>query len=384
MTEEKKPAVRPQFASSTAGTLAFEVNLPLETEIRSCIELVAQLRKDYEGQTNIAEGLEGIENELRELRASKNSEEEIRASLESLMEVSLGEGKTIRLDAFRQSAAKSSLKSEEDYVTQVGKMLRNTRNNVAMLMLQDQGDEVLTGFMRNLESITETDYKTLKPLMSHLAKSPELSHYNEKKQLFLADWLRPFQDMLDLPIDQMTEEEFQEALKKVEDLRNNKLEEMTHMMVETDRKPFYRHNRTMSPLINGKDDTFWGGPEVRDEFLDLMNRLITRFSFSLEDRFLIFRTKERGFTYLFGFADEAFDEGLTTADGKLSLCPHLKVFLQLREEEYSELTLEMYNRNAKAYYSSLKTAVVPFLQSAATMVETELSEDIKRAFDMWM
>ncbi|MCH8076391.1 MAG: hypothetical protein IIC64_11280 [SAR324 cluster bacterium] len=384
MTEEKKPAVRPQFASSTAGTLAFEVNLPLETEIRSCIELVAQLRKDYEGQTNIAEGLEGIENELRELRASKNSEEEIRASLESLMEVSLGEGKTIRLDAFRQSAAKSSLKSEEDYVTQVGKMLRNTRNNVAMLMLQDQGDEVLTGFMRNLESITETDYKTLKPLMGQLAKSPELSHYNEKKQLFLADWLRPFQDMLDLPIDQMTEEEFQEALKKVEDLRNNKLEEMTHMMVETDRKPFYRHNRTMSPLINGKDDTFWGGPEVRDEFLELMNRLITRFSFSLEDRFLIFRTKERGFTYLFGFADEAFDEGITTADGKISLCPHLKVFLQLREEEYSELTLEMYNRNAKAYYSSLKTAVVPFLQSAATMVETELSEDIKRAFDMWM
>ncbi|MEE8433719.1 MAG: hypothetical protein V3S64_02930, partial [bacterium] len=355
MTEEKKPTVRPQFESSTAGTLAFEVNLPLEREISSCIELVVQLRKDYEGQANIAEGLEGIENELRELRVSKSSEEEIRTRLESLMEVPLGEGKTIRLDAFRQSAAKSSLKSEEDYVTQVGKMLRNTRNNVAMLMLQDQEDEVLTGFMQNLESITETDYNTLKPRMNELAKSSELSHYNEKKKSFLADWLRPFQDLLDLPIDQMTEEEFQKALGKVEDLRNNKLEEMTHMMVETDRKPFYRHNRTMSPMINGKDDTFWGSPEVRDEFMELMNRLITRFSFSLEDRFLIFRTKERGFTYLFGFADEAFDEGLTTADGKLSLCPHLKVFLQLRDEEYSELTLEMYNRNAKAYYSSLKT-----------------------------
>ena len=384
MTEEKKPTVRPKFESSSAGTLAFEVNLPLEKKISSCIELVVQLRKDYEGQTGITEGLEGIESELRELRVSKSSEEEIHTRLESLMEVSLGEGKTIRLDAFRQSAAQSSLKSEEDYVTQVGRMLRNTRNNVAMLMLQDQDDEVLTGFMRNLEAITETDYKPLKSLMGELAKSPELSHYNEKKKSFLADWLRPFQDMLDLPIDQMTEEEFQEALGKVEELRNNKLEEMTHMMVESDRKPFYRHNRTMSPLINGKDDTFWGGPEVRDEFLELMNRLITRFSFSLEDRFLIFRTKERGFTYLFGFADEAFDEGITTADGKISLCPHLKVFLQLRADEYSELTLEMYNRNAKAYYSSLKTAVVPFLQSAATMVETELSEDIKRAFDMWM
>ncbi len=63
--------------------------------------------------------------------------------------------------------------------------------------------------------------------------------------------------------------------------------------------------------------------------------------------------------------------------------PHLKVFVRVQEGEYSELTMEMYNRNAKAYYASLKTAVVPFLQSAATMVESELSENIRTAFEMW-
>jgi hypothetical protein len=181
----------------------------------------------------------------------------------------------------------------------------------------------------------------------------------------------------------MSEEEFQAALKKVENLRNTKLEEMTHLMVDSDRAPFRVYNRALNPLINGKDETFWGGPEAREEFLLLLNRLITRFCFNLDDRYLVFRTKDGGFAYLVGFADEAFEQAVTTADGKLALYPHLKVFVKNNDDQYVELTMEFYNRNPKLYYHALKTSVVPFLRAAAIMVEAELSPTLKGAFDMW-
>ena len=381
---EKKESIRTQFDSSAEGTLAFEINTTIEGEITGCLELIAQLRKDYQHQEDIVKGLRGIEEQVRDLRGCKDSEETIRLKLDSLMQVSLSEDKSFRLDAFRRSAAKSQVGSEEEYVEQVNKMLRNTRNNVALLLLGNEEDNILTRFLGELSEINEEHYQALKPRMNDLAKSPQLWHYNEKKKAFLSEWLRPFQDMLDLPIDQMSEEEFQQALKKVESLRNGKLEEMTHLMVESDREPFRRHNRAMNPLINSRDEEFWGGTEARDEFLQLMNKLITRFSFSLEDRFLIFRTKDGGFTYLVGFADEAFDQAITTGEGKLALYPHLKVFIRAREGEYMELSREFYNRDAKAFYNNLKTAVVPFLGAAAVMVEAELSDNIKRAFDMWI
>lgn len=238
--------------------------------------------------------------------------------------------------------------------------------------------------MEALRGLDLKDYCSLRYRMAEIGKSPQLWHYNDKKKAFLLEWLKPYLAQLDKPIEQMSEEEFQAALKKVERLRETRLEEMTHLMVDSDREPFRVYNHKMNPLINGRDETFWGGAEVRDEFIALMSKLISRFSFTLEDRYLIFRTKDGGFCYLIGFADEAFDLAITTKDGKLGLFPHLRVFVRNEADAYAEITMEFYNRNAKAYYSTLKTAVVPFLSASAVMVEEELSDTLKSAFHMWV
>ena len=381
---EKKGAIQTHYESTDAGTLAFDRNEAVEDEVLSCLEIVRQIRKDYKGVAAVQSGLEGIEAKLQNLRTSTAPEEQIREQLNELMKVPLGEDKSLRLDTFRKSGAKATVRSEEEYIEQVGKMVRNTANNTALLMLTYQNDTVLEALIKQLGEIDFSSYKALRHKMGELSESPHLWHYNEKKKAFLVEWLLPFQDQLGKPIEAMTEEEFQAALKKVEALRDQKLEEMTHLMVDADREPFRAYNRTMNPVINGKDDTFWGGTETRDEFIGLMNKLISRFSFSLEDRYLIFRTKDGGFCYLIGFADEAFDLAVTTADGKLGLYPHIKVFVDGGEGDYKELTLESSSSNAKVFYNSLKTAVVPFLRAAAVMVETELSDEMKGAFDMWL
>ena len=115
----------------------------------------------------------------------------------------------------------------------------------------------------------------------------------------------------------------------------------------------------------------------------LINKLIARFSFNLQDRFLLFKTADGGFLYLVGFADEAFDNPVQLEGGKLGLFPHMKVFLK-RGEDYQEIQPGNYTVNKQAYFRTLKTAVVPFFTSVAPMLEHTLSQDIKSAFDMWI
>jgi hypothetical protein len=378
---EKKTDFPSLYTSSAAGTLAFERNA-LDGEIAACLQIVRQIRSDYKDHPQVTEGLQGIEDKLLELRISKAPQARLREELDGLMHVPLGE-QHLRLEAFRKSSTQAKVGSEAEYVAQVKKMVRNTVNNAALLLLHHPDDPVLTRLLDELKGLALEDYTHLHRRMVAFGKSPQLWQYNEKKKAFLVEWLKPFQGQLGKPIAEMSEEEFQAALRKVEGLRNTRLEEMTHLMVDADRAPFRVHNRTMNPLVNGKDETFWGGAEARDEFLALLNKLITRFCFNLDDRYLIFRTKDGGFSYLVGFSDEAFEQSVVTQDGKLGLYPHLKVFIKGNDEQYSELTMELYNRNPKLYYDALKTSVVPFLRAAAIMVETELSPTLKGAFDMW-
>lgn len=372
-----------QQNASTRGTLAFAGNQTVAEDIETYLEVVRQVRTDHSEDSTIVAGLDEIEIKLQALRVSTEPEETLREKLEALMQVPIAADRTLRLDAFRRSAARSRLSSVEDYAEQVQRMVRNTRNNIALLLLGAPEDGILKRFLKDLDELDLNDAQALRVRMATMSQSPQLWHYNERKKAFLADWLRPYQADLAKPIEEMSEEEFQTALKQVEQLREQRLEELTSLTVEKDREPFRPFNRTMDPVMNGRDEAFWGSAEARDEFVHFINLLIMRFSFSLEERFLVFRTRDGGFVYLVGVPDEAFADATLDAEGRLRLFPHLKVLVK-SGERYAEITLESYNRNRKAYYSTLRTAAVPFLTAASVMVETPLSEDIRAAFDMWV
>jgi hypothetical protein len=384
MAAENKPLFTTIYEDERAGTVAFDAADGPAAAIQSYLALVKQVREDYQEDAGIAAGLREIEIKLNTLRFSKDPEESIFKQLEALVQVPIGGDKSLRLDAFRRSATKAQVAGETEYLERVRRLVKNTMNNLTLLLIQWPDDTILQRFLEDLKSVDfSAPYDQLREKMDGVGKGPQLWHYNQKKKQFLADWLRPFQEALGTPIEAMTEEQFQAALKQVESLREKKLKEAGALVVEKNKEPYRVYNRTMHTVLNGKFKDFWGTAEVRDEFITLMNKLIARFSFNLQDRFLLFKTADGGFLYLVGFADEAFDNPVVLEGGKLGLFPHLKVFLK-RGEEYQEIQPGNYAVNKQAYFRTLKTAVVPFFAAVAPMLEHPLSDQIKSAFDMWI
>lgn len=372
------------YEDADEGTLGFARREDIEEEVLAYIEIVAQLKQDYADDPQIVAGLKDLESSLGALRVSTDGEEELKQKLQALIEVPVAEGKKLHLDAFRKSSAKTIVKNDAAYRVRVKKLVANTQGNLTHLLLTWPEDSVLQKLLKDLGELKmEDDISGIKSYMAELGKSPNLFHYTEKKKEFLMEWLRPYQEQFGKPIEELSEEELQASIQKVEQLRNTKLEEMTHLSAISDREEFKVHNRAMHPIMNGKNEEFWGSGEVRSEFIGIMNKMISRFSLNLDDRFLLFKTKDEGFAYLVGFADEAFGQVVEVKDGQLGIYPHLKVFLKGGQGEYSEIQPQAYAGNNSAYYKALRTAVVPFLSSMAVMLELPLSPNLKEAFDMW-
>lgn len=373
------------YESEDAGMLAFEQRDDIMADIVLYLELVQQLKKDFHEDDQVVEGLGEIEMKLNGLRISTDDKEVLDKKLAALVQVPVSSGKTIHLEAFRKSAVKATLADNQAYREHVRKLVRNTGGNITQLLLTWPDDGILLKFQEELRAVDlDGDIGEIKIKMKALGKSPQLWHYNDKKKEFLVEWLRPFQEHFGKSVEELTGEELHATIQKVENLRNEKLEEMTHLELETDRDPFKEHNRRMHAIMNGKNLDFWGSAEVRDEFIVLMNKLLTRFTLNLEDRFLLFKTKDSDFAYLVGFADDAFDQAVETQDGKLAIFPHLKVFIRGEGGHFGEISQDSYPGDSSAYFNSLKTAAVPFLVSMGEMVETPLSNRIKEAFEMWI
>jgi len=384
MAAEIKSGFTTIYEDEKAGAVAFDAADGPASAIQSYLSLVKQIREDYKDDAAIAQGLKEIETKLSALRFSKDPEESVFKQIESLVQVPIGDQKSLRLDAFRRSAAKAQVASETEYLDRVKRLVKNTMNNLMLLLITWPDDAILQRFLEDLKSVDFTaNHNALREKMDVVGKGPQLWHYNQKKKQFLADWLRPFQAELGASIDSMTEEQFTAALKQVEGIREKKLKDAAALVAVKDKEPYRAHNRNMHTVLNGKFKDFWGTPEVREEFITLINKLITRFSFNLQDRFLLFQTADGGFLYLVGFADEAFDNPVMMENGKLGLYPHMKVFLK-RGEEFQEIQPGNYTVNKQAYFRTLKTAVVPFFASVAPMLEHKLTDNIKSAFDMWM
>ena len=135
--------------------------------------------------------------------------------------------------------------------------------------------------------------------------------------------------------------------------------------------------------MNGTSTDFWGLIDYRNEFIELMQATINRFSFKLENHFLVFEVADHSMVYLVGFPDDVFLHAKKMRDGRVGLIPHLKVLFKLPSGDYKEVNKKSMN-NTTEYYKTLRTAVVPFFASISQILGKELSQGMKDTFDMWL
>ncbi|MBF0277684.1 MAG: hypothetical protein HQM13_07840 [SAR324 cluster bacterium] len=373
------------FNKEDSGKVVFEAREDCLEEIDKHLNLIENLKKSEDIAEELLPALGEIHYQIQSLKYSDIPLAEVKKKINQYSRVPLGDGKFMHLSSFLGSTGEQKVvKSEEEYLAQVQKMVENTKANLTNLMIFKEDDEHLKGFAEELDLMDGShDFKSVKTRMEHLAMSGIIKHYNQVKLEFLRNWLAPFEEQLGKPIAQMSSDEVQKALGKVENLKKQQLEDIGMRMNPELFDDFRPYNRTMHELMNGDNADFWGFPQQRDEFVELIKKIINRFSFKLEKHYLIFQSADKKMAYLVGFPDTAYEGKKELKGSKIGLIPHLKVFFAGKDGNFKELTRDQLEKSSE-YYRVLKTAVVPFLASLATIVETPLSQEFKDAFDMWL
>ena len=378
-----KPSIETYYGKEDAGKIVYEERTDLQEAINKYLDLIDDLKKSEEIQAALIPALQEIQYQIESLRYSDSPPEVIKKKLAQYSKVPLGEGKFMHLSAFLTSTGEQKVFSQKEYLEQVARMIQNTKSNLTNLLLFKESDEHLMALAEELGVLEgNQDYDEVRKHMDHLTMNGIIKHYNQIKLEFLQNWLAPFQSQLAQPIATMTPQEMQEALNKVENLKQQELLEIGMTLKPELSNDFRPYNKTMHPLMNGENLNFWGFPEYRDEFLELIKKVINRFSFKLEHHYLIFQSTDKQWAYLLGFPDMVYEEKRKMRDGRVGFVPHLKVFAVNQEGGYQELAQG--DLKAADYFRTLKTAVVPFLVSISVIVGTPLSEGFKESFDMWL
>ncbi|MBF0350379.1 MAG: hypothetical protein HQM11_05075 [SAR324 cluster bacterium] len=380
-----KSAIETHYEKEDSGKVVFEERKDALAEISKYLELLVELKKSKDLDKALIPALDEIHFKLESLKFTDIPEKELHAKIKKYTRVPLGEGKFMHLSAFLSGTGEAKVvKSQQEYLDQVQKMIKNTMGNLTNLLIFKKEDEHLQAFFDDLQSMNNnTNYEDVKTRMDHLTMSGIIKHYNQIKLDFLKNWLAPFQAQLNKPIEQMTAEDMQGALHKVDGLKKKELEELGVRVTNEAYKEFRPYNRVMHELMNGKSADFWGSIECRDEFVDLMQKIINRFSFKLENHFLVFEMADKSIAYMIGFPDDAFKTAKKLKDGRTGMTPHMKVFFQTPDKKYKEMCKEN-AENTTQFYKTLRTAVVPFLSSMAMILGVELSQELKDVFEIWI
>lgn len=382
---DNKTRFETYYAKEDSGKVVFQERTDGLEEIEKYLKLIDEIKKSDDIDEALHPSLDEIHFQIQSLRYSDIPLAELKKKIAKYSRVPLGDGKFLHLSSFLASTGEQKVvKTEEEYLAQVDKMIQNTKSNLANLLIFKEEDAHLTGFFDELKHIEgNKDYNEVKMRMEHLTMSGIIKHYNKIKLDFLKSWLAPFEEKLGKKVDMMSPKEIQAALTKVDGLKKQELEQIGLKMNSDKFDEFHPYNRSMHELMNGQTTDFWGFPEYRDEFVDLVKKIINRFSFKLERHFLIFESADQKMAYLMGFPSDLFETKKDLKGGKIGFSPHLKIFFASEKGTYKEFTQESVEKPAD-YFRTLKTAVVPFLSSMSMIVDFELSQDFKQAFDMWL
>lgn len=295
MTTTKEGRFETYYQKEDSGKVTFQVRKDLVDEIDKYLALIDDLKKSPEMDEKTIKALDEVHYKLESLKYSDISAAEVKKKIKQYTRVPLKDGKYIHLSAYLSSTgAPKVVKSEQEYISEIQKMVKNTLSNLTNLILFKEDDEHLKAFLEELQNLKgNNDYKEVKSQMEHLGMSGIIKHYNNVKLTFLKQWLAPFEEHLGKPVKKMNPKEIQNALNQVEGLKKKELDQVGLKMTTEDISDFRPYNQEAHQLLNGQCTDFWGFPEYRDEFVELIKKVINRFSFKLEDHYLIFETADK-------------------------------------------------------------------------------------------
>ena len=372
-----------QYSTEDSGKVLYDERTNGIDEIEKLIAIIDQVLANPKITDEITKTVNELKYRVEALRFSDMPLDELHEKIKSYSRIKIGSEKFIPLSSFIKKGQSVVVSSQDEYLQQIEKMRKNTISNLNNLLIFEEGDPTLESLFNLLNDLeNQQEVSLVKEQMAKIKADGMIKHYDQIKFNFLQKWLEPFQAKFKKPVAEMDFQEVQHVLQQVQDLKKRSLAQIGIKLVADNHDSFAAYNCQMHPIMNGEKTDFWGLPEYRDEFIALVKQVINYFSFKLENRYLIFQSEDQTFTYLLGFPDDVLEKQKKMKTGKIGMIPHLKVFFGSGDNNFKELNKADLEKPAE-FYRILKTSVVPFLVGVAKIIEFDLSQGFRDAFEMW-
>lgn len=354
-------------------------NPQIAAEIETYLTGLEGLIETYKDKPEIVQGLSEVKVKANALLISNTPEDEIIGKIRKMTTVKGPDGRKMNITAFGKGKS-LQVNDESVFKERTLKRLNQTIQNTMALMQWDSENKDLGGFLADLRNIDQNlSGRELDKLVKSIVNSEYFSAYQKSKEAYLREWLKPFQDELGKPVESLTQEELQEAMKRMKIVMKQRLNE-GNLVIHPNSDDFKDFNAHDHDMVNGNEKSFWLNDLLIDEFINFTQAVLSRFTFLLDKKFLVFQFKNEPYLYLIGFSHDAFLNAEQSDDGSLLITPHAKPIMQ-RDKTYREVNKSGFP-SVGLYTDVLKDTLKPFLIALAEKIGFEFSKEFKMHFRM--
>ncbi|MBF0351390.1 MAG: hypothetical protein HQM11_10190 [SAR324 cluster bacterium] len=377
MGSQHTGVIQTLYESREKKGIKLQFNPETAAEIESYITGLNDMAEAYKKVPEIVQGLNELKSKANALLISHASEDEIISGIRKLTTVQGPDGQKINVSSFGKGKSQK-VKDADEFKERTLKRIDQTIQNTVALM-QWKSDPTLGAFLQQARAIDRgLSGHEMDKLVKELIRSDSFQAYQSSKEAYIKEWLKPFQAELGRPIESLTEEELQEAMKRMKVVMKQRMTE-GNLIVHPNPDQFKDFNMKNHDMINGYDKTFWNNDLLIDEFIAFTQGVLSRFTFLLDKQFLVFQFRQEPYLYLIGFSHEAFVNAEQLEDGNLLIAPHIKAIIPGKENTYRELNKTGFT-SVGLYMDMLRETLKPFFSALAEKINFPLSKEFKQHF----
>ncbi len=357
-----------------------QFNPDAAAEIETYMTGLEEMLQTYKDNEEIVRGLNEVKAKANSFLISHMPEEEIIAEIRKITTITGPGGKKMNISNF--SKAKSEqIKDVNAFKQRTLRRLNQTIQNSTAL-LQWKQDTKLAEFVTELKALDQNQTgHQLDRAVREIVKAGGFSVYQKIKDEYLREWLKPFQEELGKPIESLTPEEMQEAMKRMKIVMKQRLNE-GNLVVYPEADSLKDFNLKDHDMVTGHCKDFWLNDPLMDEFVNFTQAVLNRFTFMLDKQFLVFQFRNEPYLYLIGFSHESFLNAEQSEDGSLLISPHVKPIVQGKDGTYRVLSKSNFP-SVGMYIDVVKDTLKPFFVALAEKVGFELSKEFKQHFKIF-